>query len=397
MFSKNKSWSPLYFLSALGAGGMIATFFMYLLFWIEHPNQPIPVYEDIVLAFSQGSQITQLMIGVALFGIAIFGALHIILLVWNLSQYKQWKMSGALEEIKGKNAHTQLLVIPLTLAMSINAGFIMGAVFIPQLWSVVEYLFPIALSGFVVLGIWAMRLYFDFFSQTVSENQFDNTANNSLAQLLPGFAFAMISVGLTAPAAMSTNNVTVTFSIVLASIFIIPAIFITLVKLVIGITHMLEHGANKMTLPTLWIGVPILTTLSIAMMRIDHGLAHTLGVSEAASSFLFLTLIFSAQLFLILLGTAVMKKMNYFNSLHSGEEKSPIIFALICPGVAFTISLQFFINKGLVAIEVMDKFSVAYWSLTSLTIALQLITAVYLIKFINHLVVIKKEPVTLTA
>ncbi len=386
IFQRNKSWSPLFFLSALGAGGMVITFFMYLMFWIKHPGQPIPVYEDIALAFAQGSAASQVMIGIALSGIILFSLLHLSLVVWNLSHYKQWKNEGFLQKIKGTNAHTQLLAIPLTLAMTINAGFILGAVFIPNLWNVVEILFPIALSGFVMLGIWSMRIYFDFFSHTVSENQFDKTANNSLAQLLPGFAFAMISVGLAAPAAMSDDKLTVASSILLASVFLIPSIFITLVKLVIGISHMLEHGASKMTLPTLWVGVPILTTLSIAIMRIDHGLAHTLHVSEASSSFFFLAMIFASQLFLILLGTAVMKKMDYFRSVMSGEEKSPIIYALICPGVGFSVSLHFLINKGLVASQIIEKFSTTYWLLSGSAILIQMITAVFLFTFIVKLI-----------
>jgi hypothetical protein len=49
------TWSPLYFLASLGAGGLAVTFFMFLMFWVPHPDQPVPVFEDIVAAFSQGS------------------------------------------------------------------------------------------------------------------------------------------------------------------------------------------------------------------------------------------------------------------------------------------------------------------------------------------------------
>jgi len=40
-------YSPLFFLSALGSGGIAVTFFLWLLFWIAHPVHPIPVFEDI--------------------------------------------------------------------------------------------------------------------------------------------------------------------------------------------------------------------------------------------------------------------------------------------------------------------------------------------------------------
>lgn len=383
------SWSPLYFLAALGAGGMIVTFFMYLLFWIPHPGQPIPVYQDWVNAFLAGTTANQLMIGIALSGVVLFAALHIVLLMWNLSHYSRWKSAGEMQKIIGTNAHTQLLAIPLTLAMSINAAFILGALFVPGLWSYVEWLFPLALSGFTVLGIWALRMYLTFFSHSVSANTFNKASNNSLAQLLPGFAFAMISVGLVAPAAMSHNTTTVAVSLFLAAVFLVPALFISLVKMVIGVGHMLEHGVNKTTLPTLWVGVPILTTLSIASLRIDHGLAHTLGLADANDNpLMFLSMVLTTQAFLVMLGYAVMKRMNYFKSLWRGEEKTPVVYALICPGVALSVSLHFFINKGLVAAGLLTKFGATYWIMSSGAIAIQLLTAVVLFKLIRQLIVV---------
>jgi len=395
------SWSPLYFLAALGAGGMIVTFFMYLLFWIPHPGQPIPVYEDWVGVFLTGTTVDQVMISIALAGVVLFAVFHLLLLLWNLSHYSRWKASGEMQKIAGTNAHTQLLAIPLTLAMSINAAFILGALFVPGLWSYVEWLFPLALSGFTILGIWAMRMYLTFFSHSVSANTFNKAANNSLAQLLPGFAFAMISVGLVAPAAMSHNTTTVAVSIFLAMLFLVPALFITLVKMVIGVGDMLEHGVNKTTLPTLWVGIPILTTLSIAALRIDHGLAHTLGLADANDNpLMFLSMVLATQFFLIILGYSVMKRMNYFRSLWNGEEKTPVIYALICPGVALSVSLHFFINKGLVAAGLLAKFGTAYWMFSAGAIVIQLLTALVLFKLIRQLIIVPKaktQPVLQTA
>ena len=401
MFSNKSdpSWSPLYFLSALGAGGMIVTFFMYLLFWVAHPSHPIPVYEDWTAAFVQGSLMEQILIAIAVSGVAFFTLYHVTLLRWNLVQFKSWKAAGRQEKMQGSNAHTQMLAIPLTLAMTINAGFMAGALFVPNLWSVVEYLFPLAIAGFMLLGIWSMRLYLSFFSHSVSQNKFDKSSNNSLAQLLPGFAFAMISVGLVAPAAMSHNEITVAFSVLLAFLFIVPSIFVSLVKLVIGIGHMLEYGANKAALPTLWVGIPILTTLSIATLRLDHGLSHTLGLGEVNTSpVLFLGMILATQIFLMLLGAAVMNRMHYFRSVWNAQEKSPVIYALICPGVALSVSLHFFANKGLVSAGLIDKFGVSYWSFSGLAIIVQLFTAFILFKLVKQLIGAKSaEPVLAAA
>lgn len=202
----------------------------------------------------------------------------------------------------------------------------------------------------------------------------------------------MVGVGMAAPAAMSHNAATVAISIILASLLLIPAVFIAVVKLVLGIGHMLEHGAQKATLPTLWVGIPILTTLSIASLRVEHGLNHTLlPVETSGSSFMFLTLVFATMMFLVMLGASVMQRMGYFHSVWNGLERTPVVYALICPGVALSVSLHFLLNKGLVAAGVVAKFGFAYWSFSALAIVLQVFTAVMLFRLVRQLIAQQRE------
>ena len=63
-------YSPLYFLSSLGAGGLVVTFFIYLMFWVPHTGRPVPVFEDITAAFATGGPLIQATIVAALAGIA---------------------------------------------------------------------------------------------------------------------------------------------------------------------------------------------------------------------------------------------------------------------------------------------------------------------------------------
>ena len=60
------SYSPLYFLASLGAGGLSVTFFMYLMFWVPHPGQPVPVFEDILKYATSQDIIGQAMVAVAM-------------------------------------------------------------------------------------------------------------------------------------------------------------------------------------------------------------------------------------------------------------------------------------------------------------------------------------------
>ena len=58
-----------------------------------------------------------------------------------------------------------------------------------------------------------------------------------------------------------------------------------------------------------------------------------------------------------------MKKVDYFKKYIDGNEKSPVSFALICPGVAFSVLGWFLINFGFVANGIVEKYSIFYFIL----------------------------------
>ncbi len=97
--------------------------------------------------------------------------------------------------------------MPLALAMSVNVLFIAGLVFIPQLWTVVEYLLPLAITTFLYIGYIALSYIANFLVRVLTKGGlFDVTAYDFFAQLLPAFALAMVGIGLSAPSAMSTSD-----------------------------------------------------------------------------------------------------------------------------------------------------------------------------------------------
>jgi len=373
------NWSPLHFLSALGAGGMVVTFFMFLLFWVPHPNQPIPTYNDWMIQLSTAMPVMQGLIVIALVGIVFFGWKHFSWLLLNFNQYRYFKANNGVSKIIGTNAHTQLMAMPLAYAMSLNAGFIIAIVFVPGLWKIIEYIFPLSIFIFVLLGIWASRIYLCFFSHVLQHGSFDNTINNSLAQLLPSFTFTMIGVGLSAPASMSHNETVIGISFFLSLFFISTALFLGFIKLIMGMNDMFKEGASLSSLPTLWVVIPILTTAAIAIMRLSHGL-HTLDLGQGASDIILLVIIFSLQIMFALMGMAVMKQMNYFQLLLSGEEKSPVSFALICPGVALVVMGHFVINKVMVESSLISQFDLFYIGFSFIFVLLQIITGWLLLR-----------------
>lgn len=378
-----KDWSALHFLASLGAGGMVVTFFMYLLFWVPHPGQPIPVFNDWYSHIQTVGIGEQSIIIFGLAGILVFGWLHFKWLLLNINHYRKFKADGGVDKIVGTNAHTQLMAMPLTYAMSVNVMFMIGAIFIPGLWVVIEWLFPISILVFILIGISAGRMYLSFFSHVLHHGSFDNTANNSLAQLLPSFAFAMIGVGLAAPAAMSHNDTVIGISYLLSAFFTTGALFLGLIKLMLGMNDIFKEGVSRASLPTLWVIVPILTIVGISMMRLSHGL-KTLELGHGASNYILLTIIFSIQIIILMMGWAVMKRMDYFETVLNGKEVSPVTLALICPGVAFVIMGHFIVNKVIVASGIITKFGAAYIGLSASLIVIQLLTAWLLFRIVNN-------------
>ncbi|WP_068299143.1 hypothetical protein [Pararhodobacter sp. CCB-MM2] len=366
------TYSPMYFLSSLGAGGLSVTFFMWLMFWVPHPGRTVPIFEDILAAFQTGSPLKQAMILGALAGIALFVVLNLKSLIWNLSHFSAWKRTEAYQKFLKTNAQSQLMALPLALAMSVNGLFIAGLVFVPGLWNVVEYLFPLALTAFVAIAVLAFRLYGDFLGRIKVEGGFNHAANNSFGQILPAFAFAMVGVGMAAPAAMSASATVVGLSIVASTFLMITAALIAGVALILGIRSMLDHGTNAETAPTLMILIPLMTILGILMMRQSHGLGVQFeNHSTDADTFLFLARMVSIQVVFALFGWLILSRHNYGKRFLWGRETSVMSYALVCPGVGFVVLMQFFIHKGLVAVHLVDKFSPAYWALVGIALAVQ--------------------------
>jgi hypothetical protein len=376
------SYSPLYFLASLGAGGVAVSFFMYLMFWVPHPDQAVPVFEDILAAFTTGGPAMQAAIALAVAGIAVFGFLNVKSLIWNLGALSRFKHTEGYAKLRGSNAESTLLAMPLALAMTINVGFILGLVFVPGLWSVVEYLFPLAMVAFLLVGVLAFRLIADFLGRVLSEGGiFDVTANNSFAQLLPAFALSMVAVGFAAPAAMSGTPVTVGTSLVLSTFFGVAATVYAVIAAITAFNSMLHYGTAREAGPTLMVVVPIMTVLGIMLMRQNHGLHTTFDAAgNGGETMVMLARLLSVQVVFLGLGMLVLLRQRYFDDFVIGTKTSPGSYALVCPAVALSVMLHFFINKGLVDAAVVDKFSLAYWVLTAVALGFQAVAVALVVR-----------------
>jgi len=366
------SWAPLYFLASVGAGGLAVTFFMWLMFWVPHPGQPVPVFEDIAKAFVNGGLLTKAMILGAALGIAGFAFLNIKMYVWNIGQMLRFKKTESYAKLMTTNAETQMAAFPLATAMLINAGFVLGLVFVPGLWSVVEYLFPLAMVAFLAVGYIALRQLGAFYGRIFGQGGFNTAANNNFGQALPAFALAMTGVGISASAALSSNPVTAGMALVISTFFFVASALIAVIAIFQGIRDMMQHGASIDTAPTLTIVVPLITILGILSLRQSHGLhVHFDSHANAGDVLMLLTQFVSVQLLFLGLGWAVLSRQGYFKRFIGGADSSVGSYALVCPGVAMSVMLQFWINKGLVEAGLLAKFSTGYWVLSAVAVGFQ--------------------------
>ena len=342
------------------------------MFWVPHQGRPVPVFEDIMAAFQTGDVVMQGTILAAMAGIAWFAFRNISLLVWNLRRYGPFRASEAGQAHAASNAGTQIMAMPLALAMSVNVGFILGLVFVPGLWGVVEYLFPLAMIAFLAIGTIAFRQLGAFLGRALASGGFDCSANNSFAQLLPAFTFAMVGVGLAAPGAMSTSPLIAGISVILSGFFLITTLILGTVAMILGVRSMMENGVAVEAAPTLLILLPIVTVLSILTLRQNHGLhVHFDAHGGAADMLVFLSQMVSIQVLFAMFGLLVLSRIGYWKRFVFGSETSAGSYALVCPGVAFSVLMHFWINKGLVGAGMIDKFGVGFWSLTAIAIIAQ--------------------------
>lgn len=378
-----KNFTPMCFLSSLSAGGLSVSFFMYLMFLVPHKGSPLPTFDYIMPKLLEGTWLS-VVISLSLFFIIVFALLHFKFLIWNIKQFILYKKTESYQALKKSNSEITLMTIPLTLTMSINVCFILGAVFVPKLWGMVEYLFPFALLGFIISGFYALKIFFNYFSRLLISGDFDFAKNNNLSQMISIFAFSMIAVGFAAPGAMSHNIEINAIGIFGALFFASLSILLLIIKITLGFKNMFEHGISLEAAPSLWIIIPILTLLGITAVRVSFGLDHNFDATLKNSTLFTLTsTILSLQIIFGILGYKVMKEMGYFEKYIESVDKSPISFALICPGVALMVFGMFFINFGLTYNEVITKYSIIYFLLMTPFIFIQYKTVIYFFKLKN--------------
>lgn len=379
-----EKYSPLYFLAALGFGGMSVFFFMAFMHITPHPDTPMPTFESIWDAWAAGGAFMKSAILIGYIGMIAMFATHLTLLAWNLREFSKFRRTEAYGTLKSTNAEVTLMAIPLTLGMTVNGIFVAAMALVPGLWGIIENLMPLALLAYGSVGALALAIMSGYLKRVIAAG-FDFKANGGLNQLLSAFAFTMVTVGFAAPAAMSGNKTVVMLALLGSLFFGSIAVLLFAVFLPLGAMSMMRYGLSLQNSATLWLAVPISTLLAITMLRLRHGL-QTLetftpdydGAAAPKSSILVLVMLSAAIMFQMTflgLGHLVMRQNGFYKEYLLGRgTASPAAFTLVCPGVGLSVLSMFALHVGLVANGIVEKFSVTYYVLLAVIVAIAAVT-----------------------
>lgn len=395
----NQPWHPSYWLAALGAGGLSISFFMYLMWMVPHAGFPMPTWTHLsgvfagTLVLPSGVRPLAMLATVLMVLLAV---LHFVLVVWNLREQSAARQTPSYANWLNSPNEVQLMTQPLTLAMTVNVCFALGALLVPNLWTVVEYLFPLALLAFVAIGVWALRLYGRYLSRLLVSGGYRSEEHNHLSPLIAVFTFAMLSVGFSAPAAMSHTQAIAVLAGTLSILFLMVALVTGLLVLISGLQAMMQHGLQAQATPSIWMLVPIMTLLGIEWVRMQHGLSHHFATPLVQSKlFIMLSSIFMLQLGVMALGYRVMQLNGYLKAHFQGEQRSPISFGLICPGVAIFVMGMFWWHLVWVQGGIVSVFGPVYWLVIALLAVVQMSTMIALLRLSARL--LRHKPVTIAS
>lgn len=374
MENQKKAYSPLYFLAALGSGGLSVSFFMYLQFMIPHKGNPIVTQSHVTKLIQKGN-FESVLAALALLFLVFFAFRHVELIIRNVKWYRAFRKSEDFKAFDASPKGMSQMAIPLTLAMTLNIILIVSVLAIPNMWDYIEYLFPVSIAGFLAVGLYASIIFGKQMLRIIINGNTSFVNANNLSHLISIFTFTMISVGFAASGAMSHYTIVNSVGIFFAIFFLSMALVIAGVKLILGFKAMLENGIAKEAAPTFWLVIPILTLIGITLFRLLMGLDHNYDNKvESSSLFIMTAVIVSLQILNGVFGWAIMKKIGYFSDFIKGEKKSVGSLSLICPGVAFFVFGMFFVHAGLVRTGIVEPFSILYFVALVPFVAVQAIT-----------------------
>jgi hypothetical protein len=388
----SKKFEILHILAALGAAGMTASFFFAINYMTAHPGKAFVDFDTLMANHIGHFDLLSLFIQLYILGAVTSASLHFVLLKRWFRGFNVYRKTQDYQDLLNSNKEVQLMAIPLTLTMTMNVFFILGALFIPGLFDtfsvfgftmqIIDPMFIFAGFYFAAVFILALRIFSKYFLRLI-DGELDFIQNANLSQLLALFSFGMIGVGF---GALGFSNIPeIAFvGTALAYTVIGLTVMLSILKFVLGFKSMFEHGINAQATVTLLIPVTVIAMLIVGIYRADIGTMHTLGLDRNSTYHLVLFTIGIGVSFLTgLFALTAMRNKGFFEALNNNKTDAGAL-ALVCPGFAFEVQLVLWLSIGMVNTGLVTHGSTGYFALWVPMIALQIITIYLFFKLLKQ-------------
>ncbi|MEA1989296.1 MAG: hypothetical protein U9N57_08865 [Pseudomonadota bacterium] len=388
----SKKFEILHILAALGAAGMTASFFFAVNYMTVHPGKAFVDFDTLMANHIGQLDLLSLFIQLYILGAVAAASLHFVLLKRWFKGFNVYRKTQDYQDLLNSNREVQLMAIPLTLTMTMNVFFILGALFIPGLFDsfsvfgftmqVIDPMFIMAGVYFSVIFILALKIFSKYFLRLI-DGELDFIQNANLSQLLALFSFGMIGVGFGALGFSKIPEIAF-IGTALSYTVIGLTVMLSILKFVLGFKSMFEHGINAQATVTLLIPVTVIAMLIVGTYRADIGTMHTLGLDRNTTYHLILFTIGIGVSFLIgLFALTAMRNKGFFKAVNDNKTDAGAL-ALVCPGFAFEVQLVLWLSIGMVNTGLITHGSTGYFVMWLPMITLQMITIYLFFKLLKQ-------------
>jgi hypothetical protein len=330
---KKNDFSPIAFLSSVGAGGIAVAPFAILQYtyhtgkglitYNQIPHGTLSTFQEVLFRFMEA-------------GMLLFAAIHLILSVFLFIRLSKWIKTDAYKNLLNNPLQNGSLLAPfVSIIMTMNVFIGPIRFFWPLMADNLQMLMAPALATWGIIITFLILKVIELLKISFV-NEFDNN-KIGFGWLMPPFALSMATVTGTGIAALSRN---IDIANIAAFLSLIPGtmgIFLLFVKVVtIFKVHYQSKGMpDKQFLPSFLIVIPIVTLFAISGFRLVHFLEHHHHLHVGFLNFFIVVASFAFETWYLLFGLVMLK--DYIRQDFFKKEYYFSQWALVCPFVAYAV------------------------------------------------------------
>ncbi|MEN8257104.1 MAG: hypothetical protein ABFS09_04495 [Thermodesulfobacteriota bacterium] len=346
-----EQFNMLWFIMALGFGGTSVAGFAFLNNTLPRtpPMKGMLYFAKINEFASSAGGIYPFLAGYMKIHMVVFGLLHLTALFAVTLLYITWRRRhpAHFQELLADTQRNSVLISPvLAYGMAFNVFLVLGYVFIDWMRVNVQLLLPYAAAVYALLWLWTMATAIRL--QAIALVKGFDVEKMHFGWLLIPFALAMTTVTGTGISYLAHGGLAdIVFFLSITSFTM--AFFLLLVKLFsLFKSHYAKGLPEKIEfLPSFFVVVPIITLLTISLLRYGYYFQHKFHVQLPAAVFALVAVAgFGLMTWYLALGLFMLR--DYFRKyLFSIEYFDESQWGLICPMVAYAVLCTFVFKHGL--------------------------------------------------